>query len=61
MNSRSLKRPKSSINEKMICPTKTKERGKVVENLIDNKVSHKAIVLHYILVLTRKKGQYSLH
>jgi hypothetical protein len=47
--------------KKMICPTKTKERGKVVENLIDNKVSHKAIVLHYILVLTRKKGQYSLH
>jgi hypothetical protein len=56
MNSRSLKRPKSSINEKMICPTKTKERGKVVENLIDNKVSYKALVLHYILVLTRKKG-----
>jgi hypothetical protein len=41
----------------MICPIKNKKRGKVVENLVDNKVSHKAIVLHYIPLLTRKKGQ----
>jgi hypothetical protein len=59
MNSRSLKKPKSSINEKMICPIKNKKKGKVVENSVDNKVSHKAIVLHYIPVLTRKNGQYS--
>ena len=59
MNSRSLKKPKSSINEKMICPIKNKKRGKVVENSVDNKVLHKAIVLHYIPVLTRKNGQYS--
>jgi len=58
MNSRILKRSKSSINEEMICPIKNKWRGKIAENSVDNKVSYKAIVLHYISVLTRKEGQY---
>ena len=42
----------------MICPIKNKVRGKIAKNSVDNKVSHKAIVLHYISVLTRKEGQY---
>jgi len=43
----------------MICLIRNKGKEKVVENLVDNEVSHKAIVLHYILVLTRKEGRYS--
>ena len=48
---------KSSGNEGVTCSMKNKRKEKVLENFIGNKVSYKAIILWYILVLTRKKGQ----
>jgi hypothetical protein len=38
---------------------KNKEKEKVVEDFVNNKVSCKAMVLRYILVWAKKEGQYS--
>ena len=46
-------------NEGITRPIKNKEKEKVVEDFINNKVSCKAMVLRYILVWEKKKGQYS--
>jgi hypothetical protein len=41
---------KPSTNEEITRPMKNKEKEKVVEDFVNNKVSCKAMVLRYILV-----------